>query len=551
MNIVLNGEKRTYEGGTTLLEISKDVAGNYDHPIIVASVNGSLRELTKTVPDGATVEFLTTATDAGNKTYVRGLILLFLRAAYTVLGGKAVIDKVRIEHSIGNGIYGEVDGNVEITEENIQLVKQEMQRLVAADLPIKKHVINTAEAAERFHRHHMYDKEKLFGYRRTSKANVYSLDGFEDYFYGYMPPSTGILTVFDVFAYENGFLLLTPDKEKPEELAAFESKDKFFRVLQESNEWAGIMEIETVGAMNDALVEGRLNEIILVQEAFMEKKIGEIAEQIKARGNVKFVMIAGPSSSGKTTFSHRLSIQLKTLGMKPHPIGVDDYFRNREDTPKHPDGSYDFEALEAIDVEQFNKDMLALLRGEEVELPRFNFKKGVREYKGDMKKLGAEDILVIEGIHGLNDALSHQLPTESKFKIYISALTQLNIDEHNRIPTTDARLLRRIVRDARTRGASATDTIRMWPSVRAGEEKNIFPFQESADVMFNSALLYELVILKQFAEPLLFGVDKNSVEYVEAKRLLKFLDYFLGASSEDVPKNSILREFVGGSCFRV
>lgn len=551
MNIVLNGEKRTYEGGTTLLEISKDVAGNYAHPIIVASVNGNLRELTKTAPDGATVEFLTTATDAGNKTYVRGLILLFLRAAYTVFGGKSAIEKVRIEHSIGNGIYGEIDGSVEMNEENMKLVKQEMQRLVAADLPIKKHVINTTEAAERFHRHHMYDKEKLFGYRRTSKANVYSLDGFEDYFYGYMPPSTGILKVFDVFAYENGFLLLTPDKEKPEELAAFESKDKFFRVLQESNEWAGIMEIETVGAMNDALVEGRLNEIILVQEAFMEKKIAEMAEQIKKRGNVKFVMIAGPSSSGKTTFSHRLSIQLKTLGMKPHPIGVDDYFLNREDTPKHPDGTYDFEALEAIDVEQFNKDMLALLRGEEVELPTFNFKKGIREYKGNIKKLGAEDILVIEGIHGLNDALSHQLPVESKFKIYISALTQLNIDEHNRIPTTDARLLRRIVRDARTRGSSATDTIRMWPSVRAGEEKNIFPFQESADVMFNSALLYELVILKQFAEPLLFGVDKNSAEYVEAKRLLKFLDYFLGASSEDVPKNSILREFIGGSCFRV
>ncbi len=551
MNIILNGEKRTYEGGTTLLEISKDVAGNYAHPIIVASVNGNLRELTKTAPDGATVEFLTMATDAGNKTYVRGLILLFLRAAYTVFGGKSSIDKVRIEHSIGNGIYGEIDGSVELNEENIQLVKQEMQRLVAADLPIKKHVINTTEAAERFHRHHMYDKEKLFGYRRTSKANVYSLDGFEDYFYGYMPSSTGILTVFDVFAYENGFLLLTPDKENPGKLAKFESKDKFFRVLQESNEWAGIMEIETVGAMNDALVEGRLNEIILVQEAFMEKKIAEMAEQIKKRGDVKFVMIAGPSSSGKTTFSHRLSIQLKTLGMKPHPIGVDDYFLNREDTPKHPDGSYDFEALEAIDVEQFNKDMLALLRGEEVELPTFNFKKGVREYKGNVKKLGAEDILVIEGIHGLNDALSHQLPVESKFKIYISALTQLNIDEHNRIPTTDARLLRRIVRDARTRGSSATDTIRMWPSVRAGEEKNIFPFQESADVMFNSALLYELVILKQFAEPLLFGVDKNSAEYVEAKRLLKFLDYFLGASSEDVPKNSILREFIGGSCFRV
>ena len=353
MNIIVNGETRTYADETTLLEISRDVAANWEYPVIVASVNGTLRELTKTVQDGANVELLTTATDAGNKTYIRGLILLFLRAVYTVFGGKDVIDKVRIEHSIGNGLYGEIDGNVEINEENMQLVKQEMQRLVAADLPITKNVINTSEAAERFHRHHMYDKEKLFGYRRTSKANVYNLDGFEDYFYGYMPSSTGVLTVFDVFAYENGFLLLTPDKERPNELAKFESRDKFFRVLQESNEWAGIMEIETVGAMNDALVSGNLNEIILVQEAFMEKKIAEMAEQIKERGNVKFVMIAGPSSSGKTTFSHRLSIQLKTLGMKPHPIGVDDYFLNREDTPKHPDGTYDFEALEAIDVEQF------------------------------------------------------------------------------------------------------------------------------------------------------------------------------------------------------
>ena len=303
--------------------------------------------------------------------------------------------------------------------------------------------------------------------------------------------------------------------------------------------------------MNSVLSRGELGEMILVQEALMEKKIGDIAAEIAARGNVKFVMIAGPSSSGKTTFSHRLSIQLKTLGMRPHPIAVDDYFVNREDTPKHPDGSYNFETLGAIDVELFNKDMSALLRGEEVELPTFNFKTGYREYKGNKKRLGPEDILVIEGIHGLNDALSHSLPTESKFKIYISALTQLNIDEHNRIPTTDARMLRRIVRDARTRGASATRTIKMWPSVRQGEEENIFPFQESADAMFNSALIYELPLIKQFAEPLLFCVDPDSPEYVEAKRLLKFLDYFLGADCEAVPRNSVLREFIGGSCFKV
>lgn len=551
MKIVLQGTEREYAQGTTLLEISKDVEKEYSHPIVVASVNNKLRELFKTPADGAKVEFLTTSSDIGRKTYLRGLILLFLRAAYRVLNQDGRINNIRIEHSIGNGIYGEIDGNVASLEKKLCLVKQEMERLVAANLPIEKRVITTVEATERFHKHRMYDKEKLFGYRRTSKTNIYRLDGFEDYFYGYMPATTGVLSVFDVFPYENGFILLTPDKDHPKELPPFEKKEKFFRVLKESNDWAGIMGIESVGAMNDALVSGRLNEILLVQEAFMEKKLAEIAEQIKERKNVKFVMIAGPSSSGKTTFSHRLSIQLKTLGMRPHPIAVDDYFLNREDTPKHADGTYNFETLEAIDVERFNEDMLALLRKETVELPSFNFKKGVREYKGDFKTLGEEDILVIEGIHGLNDALSYRLPNESKFKIYISALTQLNIDEHNRIPTTDARLLRRIVRDARTRGASATDTIRMWPSVRQGEEENIFPFQESADVMFNSALIYELVILKQYAEPLLFGVDKNAPEYVEAKRLLKFLDYFLGASSEDVPKNSILREFIGGSCFKV
>ena len=286
-----------------------------------------------------------------------------------------------------------------------------------------------------------------------------------------------------------------------------------------------------------------------MQEAIQESGIARIAEQIVEAGNKKFVMIAGPSSSGKTTFSHRLSIQLAAHGMKPHPIAVDNYFVNREHTPLDEFGEKDYECLEAIDVEQFNKDMLALLNGERVELPVFNFKTGQREYKGDFLQLGKEDILVIEGIHGLNDKLSYALPKESKFKIYISALTQLNIDEHNRIPTTDGRLIRRIVRDARTRGTSASETIARWPSVRRGEEKNIFPYQEEADVMFNSALIYELACLKVYAEPLLFGISKEEPEYLEANRLLKFFDYFVAVPSEEVPNNSLLREFIGGSCF--
>lgn len=550
MKIMILGMAREYEEGTSLLAISKDVAAEYASPIMLAMVNGKLMELRKIPKDGDEVEFVTLNTENGIRTYRRGIILVFMKALYKVLGTKG-LEKVRIEHTIGNGIYGELEGDVSASEETFALVKQEMERIVAADIPFDKRVVNTEEAQKIFREHRMFEKEKLFGYRRVSKTNIYSLGGFEDYFYGYMPASTGVLKLFDLFPYDKGFILLVPSKSVPEKLPEFAERRKFFEVLQEGSCWGRIMGVETVGDINDVLAKGELQELILVQEAFMEKKIADIAAQIKARDDVKFVMIAGPSSSGKTTFSHRLSIQLKTLGMKPHPIAVDDYFVNREDTPKHADGSYNFECLGAIDVEQFNKDMTALLQGEAVELPSFNFKTGRREYKGNVKKLGPEDILVIEGIHGLNDALSYKLPTESKFKIYISALTQLNIDEHNRIPTTDARMLRRIVRDARTRGAAAVDTIRMWPSVRMGEEENIFPFQESADVMFNSALIYELVLLKQFAEPLLFSVPKDAPEYVEAKRLLKFLDYFLGADCEFVPKNSIIREFIGGSCFKV
>lgn len=294
-----------------------------------------------------------------------------------------------------------------------------------------------------------------------------------------------------------------------------------------------------------------MSHLILIQEALQEKKIAEIAAQIAARKNARFVMIAGPSSSGKTTFSHRLSVQLEAIGLKPHPIAVDNYFVNRVDSPRDEYGNYNYEILECLDVELFNRDMTGLLEGKQVELPYYNFKKGVREYKGNFLQLGEGDILVIEGIHCLNDRLSYTLPADSKFKIYISALTQLNIDEHNRIPTTDGRLLRRMVRDARTRGSSARETIRMWPSVRRGEEENIFPFQEEADAMFNSALVYELAVLKQYAQPLLFAIPKDSEEWLEAKRLLKFLDYFIGVSSEDIPKNSILREFIGGSCLNV
>ncbi len=344
---------------------------------------------------------------------------------------------------------------------------------------------------------------------------------------------------------------MLPSESNTREVAPFVDRPKFFKVQHESNMWHAAMGLDCVGALNEQISQGNIGEMILVQEALQEKRIGDIAEQIKSRNGVKFVMIAGPSSSGKTSFSHRLSIQLKTLGLKPHPIALDNYFVNREDTPLDEDGNYNFECLEALDVEGFNKDMTALLKGERVEMPEFNFKAGRREYKGHFMQLEENDILVIEGIHGLNDALSYSLPAESKFKIYISALTQLNVDEHNRVPTTTGRLIRRMVRDARTRGTSAKGTIAMWHSVRRGEEENIFPFQEQADCMFNSALVYELAVLKQYAEPLLFQIGPDEPEYQEAKRLLKFLGYFLGISSEEIPHNSIVREFVGGSVFPV
>ena len=545
----INGHSKEYPKGISLLEISREYQKDYKDDIILAFVNNRLRELQKTVQDDCRVRFVTTAEDAGHKTYNRGLTLVMLKAIYSVIGSPN-IRKISIEYSVGNGLYCQTDTKEPITKEQCLAVKEKMKSLIDKNLPITKKSIGTADAIELFKLYGMYDKERLFKYRRVSKANIYNLEGFEDYYYGFMPPSTGYLKYFDLFLYDEGIMLLLPEKSNPSIVEPFKPQDKLFRTLKESNRWSQNMGIDTVGALNDAIVEGKMNEIILTQEALQEMKIGEIAEMIKKSGK-KLVMIAGPSSSGKTTFSYRLSIQLKTHGLNPHPIAVDDYFVERENTPLDEEGKPNYESLDAIDLETFNKNMTDLLQGITVELPSFNFKTGHWEYKGNYKTLGPNDILVIEGIHGLNDKLSYSLPRDKKFKIYISALTSLNIDEHNRIPTTDLRLLRRMVRDSKTRGASGQKTISMWPSVRRGEEENIFPFQEDADAFFNSALIYELAILKQYAEPVLFGIDKETQEYVEAKRLLKFLDYFLGVNSEVVPQNSIMKEFIGGSCFKV
>ena len=547
--VKIHGITKEYPEGTTWMEVAREHQKEYEYDILLVRVNGKLQELHKQVKD-CELSFVTAKDKPGMSAYQRSASLMMLKAFYSV-AGPGNVEKLMIDFSIGRGFFVEARGNFVLDQEFLDAVKAKMREYVERKIPIMKRSVSTDDAIELFEKLGMYDKARLFRYRMVSRVNIYSIDGFEDYYYGYMVQNTGYIKHFDLIPYHYGFVMVMPDRKTPDVLHRFTPSDKLFATLSESTEWGRRMDLETVGALNDRIAKGDMSHLILIQEALQEKKIAEIAAQIAARKNARFVMIAGPSSSGKTTFSHRLSVQLEAIGLKPHPIAVDNYFVNRVDSPRDEHGNYNYEILECLDVELFNRDMTGLLEGKQVELPYYNFKKGVREYKGNFLQLGEGDILVIEGIHCLNDRLSYTLPADSKFKIYISALTQLNIDEHNRIPTTDGRLLRRMVRDARTRGSSARETIRMWPSVRRGEEENIFPFQEEADAMFNSALVYELAVLKQYAQPLLFAIPKDSEEWLEAKRLLKFLDYFIGVSSEDIPKNSILREFIGGSCLNV
>lgn len=532
--VKIHGITKEYPEGTTWMEVAREHQKEYEYDILLVRVNGKLQELHKQVKD-CELSFVTAKDKPGMSAYQRSASLMMLKAFYSVAGAGNV-EKLMIDFSIGRGFFVEARGNFVLNQEFLDAVKAKMREYVERKIPIMKRSVSTDDAIELFEKLGMYDKARLFRYRMVSRVNIYSIDGFEDYYYGYMVQNTGYIKHFDLIPYHYGFVMVMPDRKTPDVLHRFTPSDKLFATLSESTEWGRRMDLETVGALNDRIAKGDMSHLILIQEALQEKKIAEIAAQIAARKNARFVMIAGPSSSGKTTFSHRLSVQLEAIGLKPHPIAVDNYFVNRVDSPRDEHGNYNYEILECLDVELFNRDMTGLLEGKQVELPYYNFKKGVREYKGNFLQLGEGDILVIEGIHCLNDRLSYTLPADSKFKIYISALTQLNIDEHNRIPTTDGRLLRRMVRDARTRGSSARETIRMWPSVRRGEEENIFPFQEEADAMFNSALVYELAVLKQYAQPLLFAIPKDSEEWLEAKRLLKFLDYFIGVSSEDIPK---------------
>lgn len=556
----------------TLEAVADRFKDYYEDDIILGIVNGRLRELNKKIKSDCELSFVTTADRDGRRTYRRSVVLLLQRAIYDVYGS---MTQLHVMHSLGEGYYCQLEKAVEcadsqqekynedtdlqgsrenseksVTEHDIDRIVCSMYSFVEKDLPITKHSAKTQYAEQLFKEKGLHDKERLLHYRRSSRVNLYELDGVVDYFYGFMAPSTGMLKYFDIVPYESGFVLLFPGANS-RSVEPLVTSNKLFHTLDDSREWSKMLGIGTIGSLNDAIAAGRGQEIMLLQEALMEQKIGNLAAQIASDDKKKFIMIAGPSSSGKTSFANRLSIQLIAKGRKPHPLSLDDYYVDREFCPKHPDGSFDFECLESIDVKLFNEDMNRLLKGEAVDMPSFNFKTGKREYRGRKLTLGADDILVIEGIHGLNERLSQLIPPEHKFKIYISALTQLNIDEHNPLSTTDERLIRRIVRDARTRGTNAMETIAMWPSVRKGERENIFPFQEQADVMFNSALVYELAVLKVYAEPLLFGIERDCPEYLEAKRLLKLLDYFLPMPADGIPNNSLLREFVGGSCFNV
>lgn len=549
VRVTVGTETREYAYGTTFLEIAKDFRDKYDSDILMVSVNGRLRELHRKLEKESELVFLTARDKAGINAYRRSVLFILLKAWYDVYG-KDEVNALVSCFTMGSGLYIErIDGR-SVTQEELDRVYTRMREITEEKVVIYKRSLGTEDAIEMFGRHGMEDKERLFRFRTASSVNVYSIENYDNYFYGYMVPDTGYIRVYSLELFDRGFILNSPKREDPTFLPPINESRKLFDTQLSSEKWSRALGIADVGSLNQAIADGKTRDIILMQEALQEKQIGDIAETIVKSGR-KIVMIAGPSSSGKTTFSHRLSIQLAALGMKPHPVEADNYFVNREDTPKDEKGDYDFESLGAIDVKQFNKDMLGLLNGEKVEIPRFNFVSGRREYKGDYLTLGQDDVLIIEGIHCLNEKMSYALPADKKFRVYISALTQLNIDNHDRIPTTDGRLIRRMIRDARRRGTSARETIRRWDSVRRGEERNIFPNQETADVMFNSALVYELAVLKQFAEPLLMNIPRDCEEYQEAKRLLKFLSYFLGVSSEWVPTNSLLREFVGGGVFNV
>lgn len=534
------------EEETLLFDVIKENYSDIAAPIVLGKLDGEYLELRTPLTKGGLLEPITIKEPiVGLRTYARTLTFVLIKAVYDLFPQS----KITIEHSLSKGIFGEIHKEKVLNKEDIEKIKQKMIELIDRDIVINKLSISKQEAHDIFSRYGLCDKLRLLKHIKGEEVKVYELDGRYDYFYGPIAYSTGVLKKFDLVYHEPGFLLRYPDETNANELPKFIEYPKLEKIFEEAEEWLNILETSDVGALNENIENKTIQELILVQEALHEKKIAQIADQIHERREVKLVLIAGPSSSGKTTFSKRLSVQLRVNGKVPFPISLDDYFVDREETPKDENGEYDFESIDALDIKLFNEHLTRLLNGEEVETPTFNFRLGRREWLGEKAKLPENGVLIIEGIHGLNNKLTSSIPQNNKFKIYISALTQLNIDSHNRIATTDVRKVRRIVRDFLSRGYGGETTLNMWPSIRRGEERNIFVFQEQADAMFNSTMVYELCVLKKYALEELDKIKEDSPSYYEALRLKNFLRLFKEVDREMIPNNSILREFIGGSIF--
>ncbi len=539
---------KTYPIGTTLEEIKVDLGINLDNPICGALVNHKVKELSFSVVKSKKVEFIDYTHPDGRRLYVRSLLYLLYVAVREVFPQV----KLKVLNGISQGYYCELIGlERSIDESDIDVLKNEMHEWVKKDLPFEKKGLLTQDAVDELVRQGLEEKAKLFEQQGLLFSYLYFLNGYSNYFYGHHVPSTGYLTTFDIAPYFEGLILQVPKPDNFDEVNEVILQEKLFGIFKEHKKRAELLDVPNLGMLNEYTLKGQSGDIIKISEALHEKKIAEIANMIDARRNhVKVVLIAGPSASGKTTFSKRLAVQLAVNGLVPHMISLDDYFVDREKTPRDEHGNYDFESLEAIDVDFFNEQLIQLFDGEEVELPRFNFMLGRSEPSGKKLRLGNGHLLIVEGIHGMNPGLMPYVRNGRTFKIFLSALTQVSLDDHNHISTTDNRLIRRIIRDSKYRGYSAADTIRRWPSVRSGEEKNIFPYQENADVMFNSALIYELAVLKKYVEPLLKAVPEALEEHCEANRLLKFFSYFLHIDDSEIPPTSLIREFLGGSSFQ-
>jgi uridine kinase len=546
-----NNISKDFPAGSTLLDIYYGFNLDFPYQVVSAKVNNRSEGLNFRVYNNKDVEFLDVRDPSGMRTYVRSLCFILYKAVSELFPQ----GKLYVEHPVSKGYFCNLRIGRPIELEDVAAIKQRMQEIIAQDIPFHRTECHTTEAVRVFSERGMNDKVKLLETSGALYTFYYTLDGTVDYYYGNLLPSTGFIYLFDLVKYYDGLLLRIPNKENPNKLDEMIKQEKMLDIFKEHLRWNHIMGLSNVGDFNRACEQGHATDLINVAEALQEKKIAQIADEIfsrnqEGRHHASLVLISGPSSSGKTTFSKRLSVQLMTNGLHPYPISLDDYFVNREDTPLDADGNYDYESLYALDLGLFNRQLQALLRGEEVELPRFNFNTGKQEFRGEKLRIDDRTILILEGIHALNPELTPQIPAENKYKIYVSALTTISLDDHNWIPTTDNRLLRRIIRDYNYRGYSARETISRWPSVRAGEDKWIFPYQENADVMFNSALLFELAVLRAHVEPILNTVPRNCPEYAEAYRLLKFIKYFTPVQDKELPPTSLLREFLGGSSFK-